>query len=182
MIWGAVYVVLAVAFVVRVQTTDDLPPEPVQPLPGERLWLPRVHHLLLAAVLLGAPLERLVTAGAVGRRALGVLLFATGVFLYRLAGRDMGEALSPFTEPRQGAALVTRGIYRVLRHPMYLSQGLVAFGAPLTLGSRRTLALSTLAALVLFVRVLREEEALARTFPEYSRYAARTKRLVPFLY
>jgi protein-S-isoprenylcysteine O-methyltransferase Ste14 len=181
-IWGCVYVLLAAAFVVRVRTSDDLPPEPAQPVPGEPLWLPRLHQLLLATILLGAPLERLVTPGAVEGRAVGVLLFGAGVVLYRLAGRDMGEALSPFTEPRQGAALVTRGIYRYLRHPMYLSQGLVAFGAPLTLGSRRTLALSTLAALVLFVRVLREEEALARTFPEYSRYAARTKRIVPFLY
>lgn len=182
MIWGCAYTLLAAAFVVRVRSPDELPPEPAQPLPGEPLWLPRLHHLLIAAVLFGAPLERLVSPGVREGRALGVILFAAGVLLYRLAGRDMGEALSPFTEPRQGAALVTRGIYRYLRHPMYLSQALVAFGAPLTLGARHTLALAAGATVVLFVRVVREEEALARTFPEYARYAARTKRIVPFLY
>jgi hypothetical protein len=29
--------------------------------------------------------------------------------------------------------------------------------------------------------MLRDEEALARTYPEYSRYAARTKRIVPYV-
>jgi protein-S-isoprenylcysteine O-methyltransferase Ste14 len=59
---------------------------------------------------------------------------------------------------------------------------MIALGAPLTLGSRHVVWLAVPAALVLLVRILREEEALARTFPEYPRYAARTKRIFPFLY
>jgi protein-S-isoprenylcysteine O-methyltransferase Ste14 len=182
MIWAVAYALLAGAFVVRVRTTDDPLPEPAHPLPDDPVWLLRLHHGLLLAILLGAPLERLLVAGADTGRLLGVALFATGVVLYRVAGRDLGDALSPFTEPREGVGLVTAGLYGYLRHPMYLSQALVALGAPLTLGSRHVLLLAVPTALVLFVRVLREEEALARTFPEYARYAARTKRLVPFLY
>jgi steroid 5-alpha reductase family enzyme len=182
MIWGLAYAALTAALVVRVRSTDDPPPEPARPLAGDPLWLPRLHHALLAAILLGAPLEALIVGGVREGREVGVLLFAAGVVVYRLAGRDLGDALSPFTEPREGVALVTRGLYRYLRHPMYLSQALVALGAPLTLGGRHVLLLAVPTILVLLVRVLREDEALARTFPEYAHYAARTKRLVPFLY
>src|SRR5262249_31913328 len=115
-------------------------------------------------------------------RVAGVLLFAGGVALYRHAGRTLGRALSPFSEPRADAALVTHGLYRHLRHPIYLSQMMIAVGAPLTLGCRWTLAVAAAAVGVLLARIGREEEALARTFPDYPRYAAKTKRLVPFVF
>jgi protein-S-isoprenylcysteine O-methyltransferase Ste14 len=179
--WGIAYVVCVAAFVVRVRA-DDAPPEPVWPQPGEPVWLTRLHHVLLVLVLVGTPLERALVPAADGGRAVGAVLFAVGVVLYRAAGRTLGAALSPFTEPRQAAPLVTRGLYRYLRHPMYLSQALIAVGAPLTLGSRYVIVLALPTVIVLIVRILREDEALARTFPEYARYAARTKRILPFVY
>lgn len=182
MTWALVYVALAAALVVRVRTTDAPLPEPPRPADNEPLWLTALHHRLLAVVLLGAPLEALVLGGAPSGRPTGAMLFAAGVLLYRLAGRVLGDALSPFTEPRPGAGLVTRGPYGCVRHPMYLSQALVAVGAPLTLGCRYVLPLAVVDVLVLVLRMLREEEALARTFPEYPRYAAKTKRILPFLY
>ena len=78
--------------------------------------------------------------------------------------------------------LVTEGIYGLLRHPIYVSQAMIAVGAPLTLGCRRTLALTAVTLVVLAVRMQREEEALARTFPDYPRYVAATKRLFPFVF
>jgi protein-S-isoprenylcysteine O-methyltransferase Ste14 len=181
-IWGLCYLIAVLAFVVRVQSTDEPMPDPVHPVPGESLHLVRVHHVLLALLLIGSPLEAMILGGDPRGRSLGVVLLGAGVLLYRLAGRMLGEALSPFTEPRAGATLVTRGLYRYLRHPMYLSQGLIALGAPLTLGSRYVIVLAPFALLVLALRIGQEEEALARTFPEYSRYAATTKRVLPFVY
>jgi protein-S-isoprenylcysteine O-methyltransferase Ste14 len=181
--WGILYVVLLGALVVRFRTSGEFsPPEPARPLPGERLWLTHAHHALFLLVLLGTPIERVLFGGAATGRWLGAGLFTAGVALYRVAGRTLGDALSPFTEPREAVPLVTAGLYRYLRHPMYLSEALIAIGAPLTLGSRGVLWLSFAAVAVLLVRILCEEEALARTFPEYSRYAARTKRVFPFLY
>jgi protein-S-isoprenylcysteine O-methyltransferase Ste14 len=181
-IWGLCYVIALLAFVVRVRRPDEPIPEPIHPVPGESLHLVRLHHVLLALILIGTPLEALVLGGDSRGRPVGMLLLGGGVLLYRLAGRTLGEALSPFTEPRAGAMLVTRGLYRYLRHPMYLSQGLIALGAPLMLGSRYVIALAPAALVVLAVRIGQEEDALARTFPEYSRYAATTKRVLPFVY
>ncbi len=182
MIWAAAYLLLLAALVVRMGTTDAPPREPIWPQAYEPLWLTRLHHRLFAAILLGAPLEALIAGGTAECRITGVCLFAVGVLLYRLAGRTLGDALSPFTEPRDAAPLVTDGLYRWIRHPMYLSQAFIAVGAPLTLGSRVVLLLAVPALIVLALRILREEDALARTYPEYSRYAARTKRILPFVY
>lgn len=180
--WGLAYAALVAALVLRVRTTDVAPPEPARPLPGEPLWITRLHHGLIALVLVAPPLERLFVPGATEWRATGVVLFAAGIGLYRAAGRTLGDALSPFIEPREGTRLVTHGLYRHLRHPIYLGQAMIALGAPLVLGGRATLALSGAAVAVLALRIAREEEALARTFPDYPRYAATTKRLVPFVY
>jgi protein-S-isoprenylcysteine O-methyltransferase Ste14 len=181
-IWGLFYVIALLLFVVRVRSSDEPMPDPVHPVPGESLHLVRLHHILLSLLLIGPPLEALIIGGDHRGRLAGALLLGAGVLVYRLAGRALGEALSPFTEPRAGAILVTRGLYRYLRHPMYLSQALIALGAPLTLGSRYVIALAPPALLVLALRIGQEEEALARTFPEYPRYAATTKRVLPFVY
>jgi protein-S-isoprenylcysteine O-methyltransferase Ste14 len=107
---------------------------------------------------------------------------ALGVGAYRAAGRSLGEALSPFVEPAPGAALVTGGLYRRIRHPMYLGQGMIAVGAPLTLGVRWALAASAVALIVLVMRVRLEEAALRRRYAEYPRYVEGTKRFVPYLF
>jgi protein-S-isoprenylcysteine O-methyltransferase Ste14 len=182
-LWGVAYAVLVAALVVRVRNPDEPPPAPRRPAPDEPLFLTTAHHrLLLLAILVTAPLEAIVLGGAPGGRLAGLVALLGGVLLYRAAGRALGEALTPFTQPRPGAPLVTQGPYRYLRHPMYLGQMLVAVGAPLLLGARLTLALALADVLLLGYRMLRDEEALARIFPEYSRYAARTKRILPYIY
>ena len=180
--WGLFYVVAVLAFVVRVRTVDEPLADPAHPVAGESLSLVRLHHILLALLLVGTPLEVIFFGGIDRGRLAGACLLGAGVVLYRLAGRALGDALSPFTEPRAGAMLVTRGLYRYLRHPMYLSQAMIALGAPLTLGSRYVIALAPPTVLVLALRIGQEEDALARTFPEYARYAATTKRVLPFVY
>jgi len=180
--WGLLYTILLAALVLRFRDPDAPVLEPARPVPDEPLRLVATHHILFYALLLGAPLEAAFAGGVAARRGTGAALFGAGVLAYRLAGRALGEALSPFVEPRTGAGLVTAGLYRWVRHPMYLGQAAIAVGAPLTLGCRWTLVISAAALIVLAIRVVLEEAALARTFPEYSLYAAKSKRFVPFLY
>jgi protein-S-isoprenylcysteine O-methyltransferase Ste14 len=180
--WWLGYVVLLLPLVVRVAPPGSAARAPLRPAPGEPLGVVAVHHVVFYAILLGTPLEALALGGAPGGRALGLVCFALGVGLYRLAGRALGDALSPFVAPRPGAALVTAGPYRYLRHPMYVGQALIAVGAPLTLGSRRVVWLALPAVAILVVRARLEDAALARTFPEHPRWAARAKRVVPFIF
>jgi protein-S-isoprenylcysteine O-methyltransferase Ste14 len=180
--WGAAYAILLAALVVRVRADALPPPLPMRPLPGEPMWITRLHHGLFTLLLIGSPFEDMLRGGRPEWRATGLALFTAGVLLYRVAGRNLGDALSPFIEPREAAPLVTHGLYRHVRHPIYLAEAMIAAGAPLTLGCRWMLAVAAGAACVLALRILREEEALARTFPDYPHYATKTKRLVPFVY
>ena len=59
---------------------------------------------------------------------------------------------------------------------------MVAIGAPLTLGCRWALVGSAVALGTLAVRIGVEEAALRRSYPEYPQYAARTKRILPYLF
>jgi protein-S-isoprenylcysteine O-methyltransferase Ste14 len=182
MIWWAAYLVLVLVLVVRVVPSGSAARPPLRPPPDEPLRLVSAHHALFYAILLGTPLEALVLGGAGSGRRLGVVLFAAGVAMYRLAGRALGEALSPLVSPRPGAALVTSGPYRYLRHPMYIGQALIAIGAPLTLGCRWVVWLALPALVVLGIRAGFEDAALARAFPCHGGWAARTKRLIPFVF
>jgi protein-S-isoprenylcysteine O-methyltransferase Ste14 len=85
-------------------------------------------------------------------------------------------------EVRAGARLVTGGPYRWIRHPMYASL-LLGLGA-LVVAAPRPWRIVLLAALlvVLLVKAAREEECLRAAFAGYADYAARTWRLVPFVY
>jgi protein-S-isoprenylcysteine O-methyltransferase Ste14 len=65
---------------------------------------------------------------------------------------------------------------------MYLGQLAIAAGAPATLGCRWAFAVSLAAAVVLVVRIAREENALALAYDEYRAYQARSKRLLPFVF
>jgi protein-S-isoprenylcysteine O-methyltransferase Ste14 len=181
--WAAVYVALVLALFLRVQ--DGTVPARAVPAPraDEPLWLVSVHHLLFYALLLGVcPLEALVLGGAAGGRLAGALAFAGGVVLYRWGATALGDALSPLVAPRPGGRLITAGPYRVVRHPMYLGQLAIALGAPATLGCRWAFAVSFAAAIVLFVRIGMEENALALEYAEYRSYQARSKRLLPFIF
>ena len=79
--------------------------------------------------------------------------------------------------------LVTHGLYRCVRHPSYLGELMgflgvaVAFHHPLS----STLAFG-LPLLGFLYRIALEERVLREHFgQEYARYAATTKRLIPYL-
>jgi protein-S-isoprenylcysteine O-methyltransferase Ste14 len=82
----------------------------------------------------------------------------------------------------EARGLVTRGPYRLVRHPIYLGE----FGASagLLVASPRPLNLVGVALFFAgqMARMGLEERALESEFPEYAAYAARTARLLPLLW
>jgi protein-S-isoprenylcysteine O-methyltransferase Ste14 len=79
----------------------------------------------------------------------------------------------------EARGLVTRGPYRLVRHPVYLGEIGICAGLALAAPSfYNTLVLSALM-LAQAIRMVLEENALSQAFPEYERYASQTPRLVP---
>jgi protein-S-isoprenylcysteine O-methyltransferase Ste14 len=84
--------------------------------------------------------------------------------------------------PREGGRLATTGPYRWVRHPMYAAVLLVTLGGCIAFGGGwRWLAWLALSG-VLHAKAGLEEQAMAAHHPDYADYAARTKRIVPFVW
>lgn len=116
--------------------------------------------------------------------AAGVVGIAVGLwFLYR-SHADLGTNWSITLEVREKHQLVTQGVYRRIRHPMYLALFLYSIGQVLALpnwvaGPSYLVAFTLLFAL----RVRREERMMQEEFgKDYEAYMTRTKRLIPGLW
>ena len=82
--------------------------------------------------------------------------------------------------PTEGG-LVTTGPYRFLRHPIYAAILYFLWTGVLSHFSFLNAVLGAVATAGLFVRMLAEEHLVAEKYPEYADYAARTKRVIPFI-
>lgn len=79
-----------------------------------------------------------------------------------------------------GQSLVTYGIYRYIRHPIYTGDILLLVGLELALNS--WLVLGTSIPLLVGIRqALAEETLLSQVFPAYSAYCRQTKRFIPYI-
>jgi len=84
--------------------------------------------------------------------------------------------------PVENGRLVSRGPYKVIRHPMYTSIFIFAFS--LLAGSFDYLKLSITLVLIagLVAKMMFEESLLILEHPGYKAYIARTKRVIPFVW
>jgi protein-S-isoprenylcysteine O-methyltransferase Ste14 len=112
----------------------------------------------------------------------GVVACAAGIAVATWArvclGRNWGMPMTVRAKP----ALVRRGPYRVVRHPIYGGLLLAIVGSALATGPG--LLVAVIGGGAYFVMCLRVEEAdMAALFPdEYPEYARHTKKLIPFVY
>jgi len=113
----------------------------------------------------------------------GVALLIGALILFALSHRDLQANWSPSLEIYTGHTLITNGIYRHLRHPMYASQWVWVMAQILLLQNWIAGPINLLVFLPFyFLRVRAEEQMLLATFGEqYRAYMARTGRVLPKL-
>jgi len=111
----------------------------------------------------------------------GVTCLAIGLWLFYRSHADLGTNWSLTLELRQEHRLITHGVYRTIRHPMYSALLLYSIGQALVIPNWVAGFSNVTAFAVLFMlRVRAEEKMMAEQFgDEYAAYSARTKRLVP---
>jgi protein-S-isoprenylcysteine O-methyltransferase Ste14 len=114
----------------------------------------------------------------------GVVISAASLWLFWRSHADLGRNFSIRLVIRQEHALVTTGVYRRIRHPMYASALLWSLGQALLLPNWITGLAGLLGFCILYCgRVRREELLMLKTFgEEYRKYMGRTQKLVPYVY
>jgi len=145
-------------------------------------WVLAQFPLILAVILLAEWTGRpFADAARIWVIAGGVICLA-GTLLFIAATATLGSAMTPFPRPVEKSRLRTRGVYAMVRHPIYTSVLLMGSGWALL----RLSGLALIAVLVLFVffdrKAAREERWLMERFPEYSEYRVRVCKLIPWIY
>jgi protein-S-isoprenylcysteine O-methyltransferase Ste14 len=110
---------------------------------------------------------------------LGDVLVVAGLGLTMLVIIQNAYAAATVTVEK-GQKVASGGVYKFVRHPMYVGTLIMMVGIPLALGSYWGLLFVIPGVLVLVFRILDEEALLTQELPGYREYAQRVRyRLVP---
>jgi protein-S-isoprenylcysteine O-methyltransferase Ste14 len=111
----------------------------------------------------------------------GLLLVLGATALTALAQLQMGDSWRIGVDPRERTALVTDGLFRAVRNPIFTGMGLAVLGLALAVPNLLSAAGLALLALGLELHVRRVEEPylLRQHGDRYREYAARVGRFLP---
>jgi protein-S-isoprenylcysteine O-methyltransferase Ste14 len=111
--------------------------------------------------------------------AVAAALTALGSVLSIVVLVSLGRSFSILPEARK---LVTKGPYRIVRHPLYVCEEIGNIGVMLQYVQPWSLLIEIASISMQLWRISFEERVLTKTFPEYVAYSEHTRRLIPGVY
>jgi len=114
----------------------------------------------------------------------GEALFVAGAAFTAWSYSLLGRNLSPYAEVMPDHEVIEAGPYKYLRHPGYLGQIIAFVGLGLALQSWvALLTILVIAVGLLAYRMRIEEDLMVKGLgARYTNYAARTRRIIPFIW
>jgi len=114
----------------------------------------------------------------------GIPFLAAGIALRIVSRLTLGRHFSGYVQTTENHRLITSGIYRALRHPVYTGYLCLLIGFPVCFGSIAGFVCAVAAVIpALIYRIRIEEIALLQWFgEEYRQYREKTVRLIPFVW
>jgi len=106
---------------------------------------------------------------------LGILIIIISFIILLVSIKDLGRNLSPFPRPINNSKLVTTGIYRFTRHPMYYSLIFISIGVFIIKLAIYYLFLTIGLALIIKSKIALEEKYLIDKFNNYLLYKNEVK-------
>ena len=144
-------------------------------------WVVGQFILLIVVAVLGIvfrhePVRKLSLVGG--------LFFLLAAAICGLAGLvNLGRNLTPFPRPSAQTRLVRRGIYGLIRHPLYSAVMCAAVGWSSFWQSGPAFVASLALAVFFDAKARHEEQWLRRQLPDYVDYMRRVRsRFIPWLY
>ena len=107
------------------------------------------------------------------------VLMTIGLVIMVVGLASLGRSFGIMPRAR---GLVQTGLYRWVRHPIYLGEFLVFAGIMILAISPVTLAVYGMFVALQVYRLMMEERTLTAAYPDYAEYCARTARLLPGVY
>ena len=116
-----------------------------------------------------------------------IIVISTIIFLfaYVLYAEVLRENayLSRIIEIQENQKVIDTGLYKVVRHPMYLSTILLFLSMSLVLGSLFSFIIFLIYPVIVVKRIKNEEEVLERDLDGYLEYKSKVRyRLIPFIW
>jgi len=166
---------------------DDVKGDERREQGGSRLL--RLLLMIVVLVLLGVQriqlgvLDRRFLADSMRWYWIGAVVTACGL-LFSICGRHaLGRNWSRAVTIKQDHELITRGPYKLVRHPIYTGLLTALLGSALALGEWRGLVAVALAFVILLRKLRLEEQWMRTQFGEpYEQYSARVRALVPYIF
>jgi len=104
---------------------------------------------------------------------------AAGIAIIAISILQLNKNLSPFPSPKENSELITTGLYKWMRHPIYSGILLLAFSFALYQNSGFKIMISFLLLILFYFKTGYEEKQLSLKFPEYKIYKMNTGRFFP---
>jgi len=113
----------------------------------------------------------------------GMILFIFGLTIVLIAHFTLKRFYSSTLVIRKDHQLITHGIYRFTRHPIYLGSLMCCMGAPAYAPSLYGFLVMLVLVPIVFNRIRMEEALLIEEFGDaYLAYRKSTSKLIPFVY
>ena len=104
-----------------------------------------------------------------------------GFVILAVSAIGLGKSLTAHPMPSKNALLVTDGLYRFVKHPIYSGLILSGFGLMITGGFFPHVIFFVLLVVLLNYKASFEEKLLAATYAGYQEYSKKTGRFIPRL-
>jgi protein-S-isoprenylcysteine O-methyltransferase Ste14 len=104
-----------------------------------------------------------------------------GFVILAFSALALGKSLTAHPMPSKNAELVTDGLYKFVKHPIYSGLILLAFGLTIAGGFFPHTLFFIALLLLLNYKASFEEKLLTATYPGYAEYSRKTGRFIPRL-
>jgi len=114
---------------------------------------------------------------------IGLSLFVIGLAIALVAVRTLDRFYASTLVTREGHRLISHGIYRYMRHPIYFGVIIICFAVPVYAPSLYGFFVMSALIPIFLIRIRIEEAMLVEELGDaYRAYQDGTKKLIPFVY
>lgn len=107
---------------------------------------------------------------------MGLILTVFGVLVVLMAVLQLNTSLTIFPTPKSHSTLLSKGVFKYSRHPIYSGILMLTVGNAISQTSYYKLIISGLLVVLFYFKSQYEEQQLAKKFPEYQDYQKKVRR------